>query len=71
MALDLSQSRYKNCITCLFLILVSITIIGVLISGRTKEAFETLEKFQNSPTPFIQTQTNPSGNTTCYTGFRT
>lgn len=68
MTLDLSQSRYKNSIICLFLILVSITIIGVLISGRTKEAFETFEKFQNSPTPYIQTQN--SGNTTCYTGFR-
>ena len=67
--IDTSQLRYKYCSICLFLILLAITTIGVLLSGRTKETFENLERFQNSD--YMQVQNNPAATTTCYTGFRT
>lgn len=63
----MSDKKYKYCSVCLFIILICITIIGVLISSRTKETFEA---FQNT-TPYIQTQYSPSGSTVCHTGFRT
>jgi cytoskeletal protein RodZ len=53
-----SSSKHKYSILTLFLILISISILGVLLSSRSKEMFTAVEKFKKTTENFGDQQSS-------------